>query len=156
MAQAVPHDELSAQIVRDLLRDELRAAVADGTIDDPRAASRDDEMVLTSFPDESIVYPLVIVDEANDASDAIHMQRVAHQHDYDVQISIAGDNKTHVKILRDQVRGWVLSNAVDLAGQGFMDLSIASSTPAAFEDRDRALQWQFTIASNVITGENPA
>jgi len=140
-------------MIRDLFRAGLRAAVAAGTITDPKASTRptSSPMVVSDLPDRSRFYPHIVVGEASDSADRPDSRAGLWEHAYSVSIEIHAETSTHLYQIRDQVRGWVESNVDTLNTAGFTDPVIATSTPTNWDAESRVRTWRFVIKGTVYT-----
>lgn len=139
-------DGLSKKICRDLLRDGMRAAPA--TIVDPKAAQRaaaKSEFIVTAFPSRDPLYPLIVVEEQNDAGGRISRTDALEEHDYTATIRVESENSTHLFTLRDQVRRWIGANVATFAAAGWIDVNIIASTPANNELAPDVKVWQLVL-----------
>lgn len=153
----IPTEELSTEIVVNQFRDPLRNAAGPNkadTITDPNAASRDDAhpFIVTSFPDTSPLYPMVIVGEDGDSGSRPDRRVDLHEHDYDVRVRILAKSSTTYFDLRDSIRGWFADRVDTLAANGFEDASIASSGRIDWENDISVEAGQVVFNGTVNTG----
>jgi len=144
---------LSTAVIRDLFRNGLRAAVAAGTITDPKAATRPaaSPMVVSELPDRNRAYPHIIVGEASDTADRPDSRAGLWEHAYSVAIEVHAETSTHMYLIRDQVRGWVEGNVDTLNAAGFTDPQIATSVPTNWDAESRVRTWRFVVRGTVYT-----
>ncbi len=140
-------------MIRDLFRAGLRAAVAAGTITDPKASTRPSgsPMVVSDLPDRSRHYPHIIIGEASDTADRPDSRANLWEHQYSVSIEIHCETSTHLYRIRDQVRGWVESNVNALNAAGFTDPVIATSVATNWDAESRVRTWRFVVRGTVYT-----
>ena len=153
MGTTVPSDSLSKNIVRDLWRDQLRAAVTAGKITDPNAATRPAKspMVVTELPDKKRHYPHIVVSEAADVSGRPDIRADVWKHDYTVGLEIHAKTSTDVFKLRDQVRGWIEGNTATLNQLNFHDAEIVSTVSMSWDATEQVRRWRIAVRGTVYT-----
>lgn len=150
----VPPGQASRQIVRDTIRDGLRAAATDAgyTLDDPHAGSRDgSEFVLTSFPDRDTQHPHVVVREVGDSGERRDSRVDLWLHDYQVRAECFGRSATEAMKLRAGVKEWFQVEYETLRDAGFVDVGIDSSTPMEHESQPSVDALQVTYSGDLYT-----
>lgn len=150
----VAASNLSTAIVKDLLRDGLRSAASGSDpLTDPKASSRpgDTKFVLTSFPDRDPFYPHVIVEEAGDTGARPDRREDLHEHVYDVRFTILSESSTDLFQIRDGVRDYIEDNITTFESNGYVDVEIASSGAATWEQDPAVESWELVISGIVYT-----
>ena len=147
---------ISKDIVKDLLAQGLQDhADADGTaLTDPKAP-RDNKtapLVLTSWPDQGLLYPHIVVQEANIESTNFDNRHELWEHDVQVLFTITAEQDTQKFMLKDAVRGWILSSQQgELKDGGFSDGQINSTSNADWENDPEATSVQITASGTVYS-----
>lgn len=149
---------LSTAIVRDLWRDNLRAAAGPNDADaltDPKSSERDDShpFVVTSYPDTKPLYPMIIVREGADSAARPDRRHTLHEHDYQVLVQIGAKSSTTMFDLRDSVKAWFEGNIEMLEGNGFEDAVMGDSARVDWdgETSTETTQIPFNGVVNTIT-----
>ena len=153
MGTTVPSDSLSKKIIRDLWRDQLRAAITAGMITDSNATTRPAKspMVVTEYPDTKRHYPHIVITEAADVSRRPDIRGDVWLHTYTVGIEIAAKTSTQMFKIRDQVRGWIESNTATLNQLNYHDAEIVSSTAMSWDATEQVRRWRIAVRGTVYT-----
>lgn len=161
----VPPGKASETIVRDTIRDGLRAAAlesygggygssySDGfTLDDPLEGSRNgSQFVLTSYPDRNVEYPHIIVREVGDSGDRRDSRVDLWLHNYTVRVELLGRSATEAFMLRDGVKEWMQREYDVLRDAGFVDVGLDGSTPMNWDGDPNVTALQLTYAGDLYT-----
>ena len=141
MATVYQQSELSTEIVQNLFRQPLQAAADDpgAPLEDRKADDRDGDeepdFVLPSFPDQSALYPHVIVSEAGYTH--LHPDARADftEGEYEVRVRVHALSTTNLNKITDGVRSWFVGQFDALVDAGFNDPEIAGGGEVpTFED----------------------
>jgi hypothetical protein len=149
-------ETLEATLVRDVIRDGLRAqAAGSGPLEDPMAVARvaagGAPFVMTSFPDRNPFYPLIIVAEQSGTSEPPDARFDFWEDTYAVAFRILAESTTHVKNIKDQVKNWIKANKRVLQDAGYSDVKIISDTPATWDPTNNVKEWRIVISGRVYT-----
>ena len=148
--EAIQTKNLSTEVVVNIFRDGFRAS---RVITDPNATDRPDdgEFILTSYPSTDVFFPLIVVEEFDDASDRIDSQGDLHQHEYSVQISIYAYSNTNLYKIRDEIRHFLEQEYKNFMSDGFAEPTIESSTAANWESDPKVQKWEMVVSGLVHT-----
>lgn len=150
----VEHGKESEELVRDTIRDGLRAAAGDENFDelvDPRAPRSDSSrFVLTSFPSRNIAYPHIILREAADSSRRRGSEADLWEHNYAVRAELFGRSSTEAMHLRSGVKRWFGANWQALREVGYHDVGVESS-PMSWEANPNVIALQVTATGDLYT-----
>lgn len=144
----IPLEQLSATIVRDLLRAGLRAAVAAplNPLKDPKAAARlaaaGCDFIMSAFPDRNAFYPLVVLGEAGNSLARIDTRAAIQSGPYDVSVIVRAENQTHLYTIRDAVKRYFLDNFIAHHQAGFSETELVSDTDASWDSTSKVLEWK--------------
>lgn len=156
MANVVQTENLSEHIVRDTFRDGLRSAAGPNpsdTITDPEDANRDGEhpFIVTSFPDTSPLYPMIVVREGSDSGERPDRRHDLHEHQYEVLVQYAASSSTVMFSIRDGIKAWFEDNIAWLESEGFEDAVMGSSTTADWDSSVSTSSGQIPFEGTVNT-----
>lgn len=145
--------EASKTIVRDTIRDGLRAAAddPDAVLDDPRSDRDGSRFALTSYPNRNVEYPHIVVREIGVSGGRRDSRVDLWQSDLSVRIELLGRSATEAMNLRDGVRAWFQASFEELHGAGWVDVSLDSSTGMNWERDPDVSAKQLTYSGTVYT-----
>lgn len=148
---------ISKSVVQDLFRKELQDWADDDTtpLTDPHAPRDSDDapFVVTSYPDQGLRYPHIVVDESNIVSTAFDNRRELWEHDVNIELEILARQDTEKFVLKDATRGFVLSTQGTQQSAGFADGDIAGSTASSWESDPEVVAHQLTINGTVYSSQ---
>lgn len=153
MSQVIKTENLSAEIVVDLIASNLKSS-----INDPlnNRSSSDADFVVTSMPDKGVQYPHLVVAEENDSAVPVDNIRKMKVHDsYDAVVEVYARSDTEKFKLRDKVKSEIERLKDEFQDKGFADVQYSSggTTPDA-ESEVKSVA--VTVSGLVHTHPNPS
>jgi hypothetical protein len=152
----VPPGQASRKIVRDVIREGLRAASTENYGDGygnsySDAWTLDDPLDPRSFPDRNVEYPHIVAREVGDSGERRDSRADLWLHNYTVRLEVYARSATEAFVLRGGVKEWMQRNFDTLRDNGYVDVGLDSSTPMNYEGDPGVEALQVTYTGDLYT-----